>query len=71
MTTTPIQLAVAFFGNQAALAKAIDRTPTLVSYWVKGSRKVGARDAIAIERVTSGNPTRHELRPDIFGEAAE
>lgn len=54
-------------GGQAALARALGVTPQAVSQWVKGTRPVPPRHAIAIELATG--VSRHDLRPDIFGAA--
>lgn len=52
-------------GGQKALAKQLDISPQAVNQWVKGSRPVSPRLALAIESLTG--VSRHELRPDVFG----
>jgi DNA-binding transcriptional regulator YdaS (Cro superfamily) len=54
-------------GGQAALARALGVTPQAVSQWVKGTRPVPPRHALAIELATG--VSRHDLRPDVFGSA--
>jgi DNA-binding transcriptional regulator YdaS (Cro superfamily) len=49
------------------------RAKTTVAYLYQvagGHRAVGPKLALAIEQVSGGCVTRHELRPDIFGKAA-
>lgn len=66
MTATPLQRAIDKLGSQAKLARAIGRSTALVSYWLQGQLKIHPEDAVKIERVTEGQVTRAELRPDIF-----
>lgn len=54
-------------GGQAALARELKITPQAVNQWVTGRRPVPARLALRIEELTG--VTRHDLRPDIFGDA--
>ena len=58
-----------FPGRQADLARQLGVSPQAVNQWVKGRRPVPVRLALAIERVTG--VSRHELRPDVFGQAGE
>ncbi|WP_303748390.1 transcriptional regulator [Stenotrophomonas pigmentata] len=58
-----------FPGRQADLARQLGVSPQAVNQWVKGRRPVPVRLALVIERVTG--VSRHELRPDVFGEVAE
>lgn len=50
--------------TQVGLARAIGAAPSFVNQWVKGDRPVPAPYCVAIERVTSGQVTRQELRPN-------
>lgn len=52
--------------TQIALAKAIEAAPSFVNQWVKGNRPIPAAYCVAIERVTGGQVTRQELRPDDY-----
>jgi DNA-binding transcriptional regulator YdaS (Cro superfamily) len=63
MTNTALDKAIAYFGNQSALAAALEITREAVSQW----DVVPVKRAVQIERVTKGKIKRHELRPDIFG----
>lgn len=66
MTNSALEKAIAHFGNQSALAAALEITREAVSQW----KEVPVKRAIEIERLTKGKIKRHELRPDIFGGAA-
>ncbi|AWH46047.1 hypothetical protein C1924_15190 [Stenotrophomonas sp. ESTM1D_MKCIP4_1] len=52
-------------GGQVALARILGVSPQQLNQWVKASRPVPAKHALAIERVTG--VSRHLLRPDVFG----
>lgn len=54
-------------GSQAEAARAIGLKQPSVWAWLNGGQP-SAKNAIAIERVSCGQITRYELRPDIFGE---
>lgn len=58
--------AVNYFGSKAKLADKLEVTPMAVVQWFK--RGVPAKRAVQIEEATKGEVTRHDLRPDIFGE---
>ncbi len=68
-TVSPIQKAIEVAGGQGALARLLKVHPALVSQWRTGRRPVAARHILSIEAMTE--VSRHELRPDIFGKAAE
>ena len=61
--------AVTLLGSQAALAKNLGISAPRLQYWMK-RRRVPAEFALAIERLTHGAVSRHDLRPDIYDEAA-
>jgi DNA-binding transcriptional regulator YdaS (Cro superfamily) len=66
MNKHAFQAAVKFFGSQGAMAKALGIEPMTVSQWkVRGLPPARAAE---IERLTSGEITRAELLPEIFGE---
>ena len=65
---SPIEKAIAFVGGVSALATALDTTPQVIVHWRK--RGVPAERCLDVEAVTNGKVTRHDLRPEIFGEAA-
>lgn len=52
--------------SQVALAKLIGEAPSFVNQWVKGKRPVPAMSCVAIEKATSGEVTRAELRPNDY-----
>ena len=51
------------------IASACEVTPAAVRHWVAGLRKVPAEHVLTIEARTG--VSRHVLRPDVFGPAAE
>ncbi len=51
-----------------SLAAAMGNTPAAVRHWANGTRSVPATRCVDIEAATSGQVTRYELRPDVFGE---
>ena len=57
--------------SQAAFAKLIGIRQTAVSNYENEIRKPNFKMAITIERVTMGQITRYELRPDVFGPAPD
>lgn len=54
-------------GKNVDLAKLLDLTESAISQW----DRVPYQRAIEIEEKTGGKVTRHDLRPDIFGEPPE
>ena len=56
--------------SQEAFAKMLGLSQGAVHFWVSGRFRVSAENARLIERVTGGEITAADLRPDIFGEAA-
>ena len=65
----PIERAIALFGSQLKLAEAAGCTGQAVSAWATGRRAISGRSARMIEAATGGAVTRHELAPEIFGDA--
>lgn len=58
--------------SQAAFATLLTEvgskaTQALISQWESGDVTVPAERMAAIEKVTDGAVTRHDLRPDVFG----
>jgi len=66
---TPLERAIEILGSQSALARALDVKPQSVQQWLAAGQ-VPTKRIRAIELATSGKVKRHELRPDIFGDAA-
>lgn len=62
--------AIEKLGGQSALARACGVKQGHVWHWLNKSRSVPANYVLTIETATGGAVTRHELRPDIFGEPA-
>ncbi len=52
--------------GQRGLARLMGVSEGLVWLWVNGRAPVPAERCLMIERLTLGNVTRHDLRPDIF-----
>ncbi len=52
--------------GQRELAQALGCSPSLVSHWVTGRKRITAERARQIEDATFGSVKRHELRPDLF-----
>lgn len=68
----PIERAIEAAGaGQKGMAEALGVTPQAVNQWVTGDRPVPAKHCIAIETACAGKVTRHELRPDVFGESPD
>lgn len=61
--------------SQSDLAKRIGFAPSFVNQWVSGKRPIPVVACVAIERETSGQVTRKDLRPtdwmDIWPELIE
>jgi DNA-binding transcriptional regulator YdaS (Cro superfamily) len=51
-------------GAGAALAKALNVTPVLISQWANMRRAVPLDRCVQIEQATNGQVTCEELRPD-------
>lgn len=61
----PIQRAIDAAGGVSALARRIGVSPQVVANW--RARGVPPGRVLAIEEASNGVVTRHELRPDVFG----
>lgn len=69
----PIERAIEAAGGLTELAKRVEVSPQVISHWRK--RGVPASRVIAVEKATldkHGRPRvlRHDLRPDLYPEAA-
>lgn len=62
-----IQTAITAAGSQRALAEHLGVHPSLVAQWATDRLRVAGRHCRAIEALTHGEVTVHDLRPDIFG----
>ena len=60
-----IERAIARFGSEASLGEACGYSQHAI-WKAKKQGKVSAELAVAIDRATSGEVRREELRPDIF-----
>jgi len=65
-TKDPLTRAIEFFGSQQAMADALTIKSPSISGW-RQSGRVPAERCAAIEQLTNGAVTRHDLRPDVFG----
>ncbi len=59
-----LEKAIEMFGSQKALAEELGVVPMAVTNWK--TRGVPIEQCPAIERVTKGAVTKHDLRPDFF-----
>lgn len=66
---SPLDNAIDIAGGTAALARALEVTPQVVSNWKK--RGVPAEYCRAVEAAVGSSVTRYELRPDVFGSAPD
>jgi len=53
-----------YFGRKADIARALDVSPQVVNGWF--ARGMPVKWAVQVERLTRGEVTRQDLRPDIF-----
>lgn len=54
--------------TQVKFAKMINRSRATVNDYVNGWRNISLRTAVQIEKMTNGQVTRKEMRPDLFEE---
>lgn len=71
-----LRRAVGLFDTQGDFADACsDAEVTVkqghVATWLTRAKKAPADRVLRIERATSGEVTRYQLRPDVFGRSAE
>lgn len=59
-----IQKACEIAGAQSSLAKKLGVSPPVVSQWLNFERPVPIEKCVSIERITNGEVTRKELRPN-------
>lgn len=52
-------------GRAAALGRALEVAPVLISQWANKTRPIPAERCPAIEKATGGAVTCEELRPDV------
>lgn len=64
-TTTTIRKIVAACGSQSRLATALNLKPMAISQWKRRGR-IPVEHVLAIEQLTGGQVTRHEMRPDLY-----
>lgn len=68
-TASAIERICELAGGQIKVAKALEVTPQAVNLWVRTGR-VPPERVLALERLSNGTISRHELRPDVFGDRA-
>jgi len=61
-----LKRAVSQKGSQNRLAVAMGCSQAKVSWLLLSADKIKAEDAVAVERATGGQISKHDLRPDIF-----
>lgn len=54
--------------TQEDFARRLGVSQGLVWQWINGRTRITAERAIQIEAATAGEVTRHDLRPDVFGD---
>lgn len=52
--------------SQKAFGESIGSSQSAVTHWINGRYKVPPEKWLAIEKVTDGQVTRADLRPDLF-----
>ena len=65
MSNSVFKRIVDHFGSKRKLAEALGVKPQSVQKW---DRQIPAERVLEIERLTDGDVTRFEIRPDVFGE---
>jgi TorA maturation chaperone TorD/DNA-binding transcriptional regulator YdaS (Cro superfamily) len=66
MGGTALAQAIEIVGGQAALARLLGVSQPTVWHWVHKAERVPGEHVIAIETVTGGRVSRHDLRPDLY-----
>ncbi|MBS0227700.1 MAG: helix-turn-helix domain-containing protein [Proteobacteria bacterium] len=56
-------IAVQQCGGASALARILDKQPSVISQWLSGYRPIPVSVSAEIERATHGAVTRKDLRP--------
>lgn len=69
--TDALGRAIAAVGGQSQLARLLGVKQANVWHWLKRAGRVPGEHVLAIERVTDGRVTRHELRPDLYPDAED
>lgn len=76
---TPLNKAIALAGNQKAFAARLTQalksrgiareiSQQIVSYWSKSASGLPSTYCIDVEEMLKFQVTKHELRPDVFGD---
>lgn len=69
MITQSLQKAVTAFPSKAMFCRAIGMKVQFLRQIERGDRPIPPRYALAVQELTNGAVTVHDLRPDIFGPA--
>lgn len=64
----PLKRAVSIVGTQRELGEKCDVSQQNVWNWIHVLKGAPAKYCTKIEQATGGKVSRHELRPDIFGD---
>jgi len=67
MNASPLETALRLAGGVTAVAKAFGISQPAIHRW-RARGKPPADRVLDLERATGGQVTRHQLRPDVFGE---
>jgi DNA-binding transcriptional regulator YdaS (Cro superfamily) len=63
----PLDRAIEIVGSATALSHGVGVTKQAITQWRR--RGVPPGKVLAVERLTGGKVSRHDLRPDVFGPA--
>lgn len=61
-----LKKAISIAGSQVALASALGTTQSRISNWLHRDKRVPAEMVLPIERITGGQVSRSDLRPDLY-----
>lgn len=65
MVNKAINSAIEIVGSQQKLADACEVSQPTVWAWLHGKKKASAKNAIRIEKATSGEIQAYQIRPDL------
>lgn len=66
MKNNLIEQIITIAGSQTALAEGLGVSQTLVWKWLHGKAKVTPEHVIPLEKISNGEVSRSQLRPDLY-----